>query len=221
MIRAFVPATEKMLGQILVERNVISPAHLQLALDRQQRATGKCKYLGEILLEMGVPQAKIHEALEASGKRRRLGEILIDLGILTVAKLEQVLEKQRELARKGIRKPLGKILVELGYANPDSLLPALSKHFNMPTVSLKSFYPSPSLQKAVGDTYAQKHMIVVLENDSTRIRLALAEPNPWLMDELKRLFPPGKRVEFYLANPLEMGFCLRQKFDPFLLSNYR
>jgi len=45
--------------------------------------------------------------------------------------------------------------------------------------------------------------------------------HPLVMDELRRTFPSGKRVEFYLAHPLEMEYCLRQKFDPFLASHYR
>jgi hypothetical protein len=221
MTTAFIPVTDKMLGQILVERNIISPVHLQRALDRQKKLNGKYKYIGEILLEMGIAQEKINEALDASGKRKHLGEILIDLGILTPDQLRQALEKQRQLARMDIRRPLGKLLVEMGYTNYETLLTALSKHFNMPIISLRGFFPSPALQKAVGEAYALKHKIVVLENDVGKIRLALAEPNPLVMDELRRAFPHGKRVEFYLANPMEMDFCRRQKFDPFLASHYR
>jgi hypothetical protein len=221
MARAFLPVTDKMVGQILVERNIISPIHLQVALDRQKKGNGKHRYIGEILQEMGVPQEKVNEALDATGKRKQLGEILVDLGILTPDELRKALEKQRQLARMAIRKPLGKLLVEMGYANFETLLTALSKHFNMPTVSLKGFYPSPSLQRAVGDAFASKHKILVLENDVRRIRLALAEPNSLLMDELRRAFPSGKIVEFCLAHPLEMDHCLKQKFDPFLASHYR
>ena len=221
MTTAFIPVTDKMLGQILVERNIISPVHLQRALDRQKKLNGKYKYIGEILLEMGIAQEKINEALDASGKRKHLGEILIDLGILTPDQLRQALEKQRQLAKIDIHRPLSKLLVEMGYTNYETLLTALSKHFNMPIISLRGFFPSPALQKAVGEAYALKHKIVVLENDVGKIRLALAEPNPLVMDELRRAFPPGKRVEFYLANPMEMDFCRRQKFDPFLASHYR
>jgi hypothetical protein len=219
MTTAFIPINEKLLGQILVDRNIISPTHLQSALDRQKK--GKGKYIGEILLEMGIPQEKINDALDASGKRKRLGEILIDLGVLTPDQLRDALAKQRQLARMAIRRPLGKLLVEMGYTNFEALLTALSKHFNIPTISLRRFYPSPSLQRAVGDAFALKHKILVLENDASKIRLALAEPNPLLLDELRRAFPAGKRVEFCLANPLEMDHCLRQKFDPFFASHYR
>ena len=221
MGRNFNPTVEKMLGQILVERNIISPGFLQLALDRQKKEKGEYKYIGEILLEMGVPQEQINEALNASGKRKRLGEILIDLEMLTSEELKQALEKQKQLAGMAIRRPLGKLLLEMGYTNYEVLQTALSKHFNMPTISLKGVFPSPSLQKAVGDAYALRHKIVVLEDDFPKIKLAIAEPNLLVMDELRRVFRAEKRMEFYLANPMEMDYCLRHKFDPFLVSHYR
>jgi hypothetical protein len=221
MATAFVPITDKTLGQILVERKVISPTHLQMALDRQKRGNGEYKYIGEILLEMGVSQEKINEALNASGKRKRLGEILMDLEMLTSDELRQALEKQKQLSGMAIRRPLGKLLLEMGYTNYEVLQTGLSKHFNMPTISLKGVFPSPSLQKALGDAYALRHKIVVLEDDFTKIRLAIAEPNLLVMDELRRVFRAEKRMEFYLANPMEMDYCLRHKFDPFLVSHYR
>jgi hypothetical protein len=217
----FIPGSEKKLGQILVERNIISPLLLQAALDRQKNKNGRCKYLGEILLEMGIPQEKINEALDAHGKRKPLGEVLVDLGILRPDQLKKALEKQDLLARMRIRRPLGKLLVEMGYAKHETLREAFSKHFNMPIVSIRTPLPSPSLQGAVAKPYALNHRIVILENDSAKVRFALAEPNPSVMDELRRAFPPGKRVEFYLASPGEIDFCLKQKFDPFAVSHYR
>lgn len=216
-----IPIVEKTLGQILVERHIISPLRLQAALDRQKKQNGKAKYLGEILLEMGIPQERINDALDAYGKRKPLGEILVDLGILTPDQLRKVLEKQGQLAKIGIRRPLGRLLVEMRYSNYETLLEAFSKHFNMPMVSLRGFFPSPTLQKAVGASFAQKHKILVLENDFRKIRIVLAEPIPFLMDEIRRAFPAGKLVEFCLANPLEMNYCLGKKFDPFVVSHYR
>ncbi len=59
--KRFSPIVDKKLGQILVDRNVISPNHLLVALQRQRQHGGK--YLGEILFDMGVSQEKINEAL--------------------------------------------------------------------------------------------------------------------------------------------------------------
>jgi len=205
-----IPIIEKMLGQILVERKIISPGYVQRALDRQKNQKGKYKYLGEILIEMGIPQEKINEALDVYNKRKPIGQIFLDLKIITPDQLQKALEKQSQLAKKAVRKPLGKLLVEMGFTTYDGYLDALSKHFNMAIVSLSGFFPSISLQRAVGKAYAQKHQIVVLEDYSKWIKFALAEPDPFVMDELRRAFPPGRRVEFCLADRFEIDHCLKE-----------
>jgi hypothetical protein len=211
---------EKTLGQILLEKNMLTQAQLDLALKRQKQQKGK--YLGQILIEMGlVSQEKINKVLDAFSKRKRIGETLIDLEIITPEQLETALQKQKELQKQGVRKPLGMVVLELGFTNYDNYLLALSKHFNMPIVFLETFYPTRALQGALGEKYAMKNKIVVLENTPSRIKLALAEPTPRLLEEVQKAAPMGKTVEFYLANPYEVDSCLRKKFDPFAVARYR
>jgi hypothetical protein len=211
---------DKTLGQILVEKNIITQTQLELALRRQKQQKGK--YLGQILTEMGlVSQEKINRILDTHSKRKRIGEILVDLQIITPQQLENALQKQKEFQKKGTRKTLGTIVMELGYTDYNSYLRALSGHFNMPVVSLDTFYPNPALQKALGEKYAMKNRIVVLENSPARIKLALAEPTHYNIEEIRKAVPFGKTVEFYLANPYEVDSCLRRKFDPFSLTRYR
>jgi type IV pilus assembly protein PilB len=210
MARNFNPPVDKMLGQILVERNIISPGFLQLALDRQKKEKGGHKYIGEIFLEMGVPQQRINEALDGYNKRKPIGQIFLDLKIITPDQLQEALEKQSQLAKNAVRKPIGKLLVEMGVTTYNEYMDVLSKHFNMAIVSLRGFSPSTPLQRAIGKVYAQRHQIVVLEEKVTGIKLALAEPDPLLMDELRRAFPSGKSVEFCLADRFEIVDCLKE-----------
>jgi hypothetical protein len=211
---------DKTLGQILVEKNIITQTQLELALRRQKQQKGK--YLGQILTEMGlVSQERINRILDTHSKRKRIGEILVDLQIITPQQLEDALQKQKEFQKKGNRKALGMIVMELGYTDYNSYLRALSGHFNMPVVSLETFYPNPALQKALGERYAMKNRIVVLENSPARIKLALAEPTHYNIEEIRKAVPFGKTVEFYLANPYEVDSCLRKKFDPFSITRYR
>jgi MshEN domain len=166
--------------------------------------------MGEILLEMGVPQQKIDEALDGYNKRKPIGQIFLDLKIITPDQLQIALEKQSQFAKMAVRKPVGKLLVEMGVTTYKGYMDALSKHFNMAIVSLRGFFPSTSLQRAIGKAYAQRHQIVVLKESVTGIKLALAEPDPLVMDELRRAFPSGKSVEFCLADPHEIVDCLKE-----------
>lgn len=204
----FRPIVDKKLGQILVDKGIISPRFVQLALDRQE--TEKGKYIGEILIAMGISQETINEVLDVYNKRRPIGQIFLDLKIITPDQLQEALEKQNQLAKMAVRKSLGKLLVEMGFTTYNGYMDALSKHFNLAIVSLRGFFPSSSLQRAVGKAYARKHQIVVLEDYSTGIKLALAEPDPLVMDELRRSFPPQRRVEFCLADRLEIDYCLKE-----------
>ncbi len=208
----------KQLGEILLEKGIISKSQLEAALKKQSRE--KEKYLGQILMEIGVPQEKINEILLYSQKRKPIGQILIDLKVIDKEELEKVLEKQKHLKEQGIYKPLGMLLVQTGYTTYDIYLKALSKHFIMPIAPLGSFIPCPSLQRSIGERYAQKNRILVLENNSTSIKLALAEPTAHILDEIRRVLPPWKKVEFHLASPYDIERCFKKKLDPFSMSRY-
>ncbi len=203
----------KTLGQILVEKNVISKSQLELALSRQRKQAGK--YLGQILIEMGlVSQEDLNKLLNVFDKRKRIGEVLIDLRVITPHQLTDALRKQREMMRRGKRKTLGTVVLELGYASYDNYLKAVSRHFNMPVVSLGNFFPTPALQRTLGENYAWKNIIIVLENTPGRVNIALAEPTHSLLEEIQKAVSQGKTLEFYLASPYEVDSCLRKKFGP-------
>jgi hypothetical protein len=86
---------------------------------------------------------------------------------------------------------------------------------------LRDFIINPALQKAVGENYALNHEILVLENSPDKIKMALAEPTQYIMDELRRIIPPGKRVDFYLANPDEVKLYFRKYISPFSLNRFK
>ena len=145
---------------------------------------------------------------------------MIDLGVITAAELEKVLEKQKQLKEKNIYKPLGILLVETGYTTYPIYLKALSKHFNIPIDSLTNFVPCLSLQRSIGEKYAKKNRILVLENNPNTIKLALPEPTAQILDEIHRVSRPEKKVELYLASPFNIERCFKKMLDPFSTSRY-
>jgi hypothetical protein len=198
------------LGKILLEKYIITLEQLKSALERQKQENGK--YLGQIFLEMGILQDEIHKALDSHNKRKKIGEVLLDAKIITSSQLEEALNKQKEV--KEGRKPLGKILLELGYINHEQYLQALAKHFTMKIISLQEFAPAQSLQKLVGENYALTKKIVVLQNGDGKIKLALSEPSLFLIQEMQKFLPEGKRMEFYLAKPAEIEPALGKLYSP-------
>ena len=214
------PGGEKTLGQILVDKGIISREQLDRALQIKAEQPGK--YLGEILFEMGVSQEKINRALYYSNKRKTIGEILVDQKLITPEQLEEALSKQKKIKEKwGHTRPLGLLLIELGYINSRGYLTALSKHFNMPILSMKDYQPNPQLQKVIGERYAMERKIIVLENSAKTIKLVLADPSTQVIEELQKAIPPGKAMEFYLAGYGEIDESLRRVADPFSFTQYR
>ncbi|HQL91355.1 MAG TPA: hypothetical protein PLQ15_12230 [Syntrophales bacterium] len=214
------PGGDKTLGQILVDKGIIGREQLDRALQIKAEQPGK--YLGEILFEMGVSQDKINRALYYSNKRKTIGEILVDQKLITPDQLEEALSKQKKIKEKwGHTRPLGLLLIELGYINSRGYLTALSKHFNMPILSMKDYQPNPQLQKVIGERYAMERKIIVLENSAKTIKLVLADPSAQVIEELQKAVPPGKSIEFYLASYGEIDESLRRVADPFSFTQYR
>ncbi|MCX5833203.1 MAG: hypothetical protein NTV99_01580, partial [Deltaproteobacteria bacterium] len=144
------------IGEIMVRKNIITEQQLEKALERQKKEKGKL--LGEILLEMGVPQEQINKALYYYNKRTPIGQILVDLNVITLAQLQEALEKQKSMISKFFSyKPLGMLLVDLGFVNYNTYLDVLSKHFNMPIVHLKYFKLRKALQQMIGEEYALRN----------------------------------------------------------------
>ena len=145
---------------------------------------------------------------------RTLGDILVNEKLITAGQLEEALSKQISIKKKWeITKPLGLLLIEMGYINSRGYLTALSKHFNMPILSLKNYKPNLELQKVIGERYVMEHKSIVLENSPSTIKLVLAEPSIQIMEELQKAIPAGKVIEFNLASHNEIDECLRLMTD--------
>ena len=206
------PGSENTLGQILIAKGVISQKQLDLALKIKEVQPDK--YLGEILFRIGVPQEKINWALYYFRKRKSIGEVLRDQELISSEQLEEALNKQKNIREKsGHTRPLGLLLIEMGYIDTRGYLTALSKHFNMPILTLKNIEPSSHLQNTIGTHYGREHRIIVLEDSPETIKFVLAEPSMQIMEELEKAVPPGKRIEFYLASHTMVDKCFLKMAD--------
>ena len=204
--------SEKTLGQILIAKGVISQKQLDLAL--KIKDVQPDRYLGEILFKLGVPQEKINRTLYYCHKRKTIGEVLLDLKLISSDQLQQALMNQNtNMEKTGRTRPLGLLLIEMGYINIHGYLTALSKHFNIPILSLKDCEINPLLQKVIGKRYAMERRIIVLENSDTAIKLILTEPSVQIMEEVRKAIPPGKMIEYYLASHSVIDECFRKMVD--------
>lgn len=201
------------IGRILVTKKVITELDLKEALKRKEQEPDK--YLGQILCEMGLPQSKIIKEIYYSNKRKQIGQILLDRNIITEAQLNNNILQQKDLRNRGIYTPLGTLLVKNRVISEKNYMNALSAHFSIPIVSLKDYEVSPSLQKAIGEEYALKNRIVVLNNSPRKVTVAMAEPHLFVFENLEKEMPKGKYILFCLAKASEIEDCLDKKYDPY------
>lgn len=208
--RAISPSDK--IGQILVKKNIITAFDLREAMRLKKRQPDK--YLGQILCEMGFPQSRIMNGIYLSNKRKRLGEILVDMNLITSEQLQDLLQQQQDLKRKGKHAYLGALLVKNRIISEENYVNALSAHFSMPVVSLKDYQVSPDLQKALGEHYTAENRIVVLNNGELKMIVAIAEPHLSVFDYLEKAIPKGKHIIFWLAKGSEIDACLAQDGVP-------
>ncbi len=150
-----------------------------------------------------------------------LGKILVDHRLLDGEQFDRARRTYQDLRFINRWKSLGALLVEMALVTSQEYLHSLAEYFQLPIVSLRNFIPSPLLQKLVGEGYAQKNRIVVLGGDESEIRLALADPDPLVMEELMKMAGPRKKVRFALADPVEVENCFRKSLDPYGANSYR
>lgn len=135
--------------------------------------------------------------------------------------LQDLAKREARHIEENIRRFLPKTENEKLSDYNNSYSDALAQTFGMSLISLKGFILNPSLQKTVGEKYAEMNRIIVLENSEDRMKIALAEPTKYLLDELRRITPPKKKLEFFLADPNEVRLCLQKHYNPFSINRLK
>jgi type II secretory ATPase GspE/PulE/Tfp pilus assembly ATPase PilB-like protein len=171
-----------LMGQFLVQENLVSERALAQAVDKQDEL--RKQRLGDQLVQANIAtpddllQAVRHQA---SAPLMRLGEALIELGLLTDAQLHDALERQRSQRSK----QLGQILVELGFLSVEALQLALARKLGVPLVQLENFPIQDAALKAIPYSVAQRLRVIPLLVSEGRLLVAVEDP--WRNEALEEL----------------------------------
>lgn len=176
--------SNRLIGELFVERGLVSQSQLLVALELQQE-TGQ--QLGQVLVErFGVQRgelakvvaehwARMGESREDASTRaseswKQLGEILVSRGFVTHEQLQQALDRQRQTGER-----LGEALVGQGVLSKFELAGSLAEQ--------------ASLADAPEEPDSEPAPIVHL---TPRVQAALAtEPGPGLVPESPHATEPG------------------------------
>jgi type II secretory ATPase GspE/PulE/Tfp pilus assembly ATPase PilB-like protein len=162
--------SQKKLGEILVENNLITEQQLYEALELQKTSPGET--VGRLLCRLGfLRESDLNYVLEQTGKRKKLVDILLKEGMVDEGKLEQA----RVLSKKdGIS--LEKSLLKLRYLTEEQRARAISLQYDLPFVSLENMQVEQELARFTNASYAQKQQIVPVSKIGNTLTLAMVHP---------------------------------------------
>ena len=164
--------SEARLGDLLVERRLISTQDLEEALAAQKSSTRHIP-LGQVLIDNGaITRRQLHLLLEWTNKRAKIGELLLKAGAVDEAQVARALKEQVSLAL-----PLGETLIKLGYITEETMRQALCLQMNVPYLDLSRLQIDPALARVINRNYAMRHVLVPVSQMGQTLTVAMNDPS--------------------------------------------
>lgn len=163
----------KLLGEILLESNLISNEQLKEAIATQINSGGEEK-IGSILIALGyLKEADLQKALDQYDLRQKFIEVLLNYKFLTQDELD--LAYEMSLSE---RISFFKVLLNLDFLNFESLAKAISIHFNLPFIHLSNNLPDikTGLAKSIISLGSGERKLVPVAQEGRKITIAMSRP---------------------------------------------
>lgn len=183
------------LGEILVEKGILTEQQLIEALETQKRDR---KLLGEIIVDLGFVTKEKLDATLSKQYGSMLGEILTSKGLITFENLQQAFEDQKTSS-----KSLGEILVTKGFVTEADLMEGLSKQYNMPYVKLSDYTINPDAVSKIPLDALKKYCVFPIDVEGDLLVIATANPEDFIAESDLR-FLSGMYIKFVLASRSEL-----------------
>jgi len=160
----------KKLGELLIEEKLITPEHLQEALELQLVFPDLS--IGQLLCKLGyIKDGDLSFVLDQKSKRSNLAEILLKRGVIDEKKLNHAIQ-----VSNSIKISFERALLRLGYADEEQLAQALASQYDLPYVRIDSIDIDTSLTQHISAVYARKHRITPISKIGNTLTLAMVEP---------------------------------------------
>jgi hypothetical protein len=177
------PPRTRLLGELLVQEELVTEAQLATAL-RLQEANPDGTPLGQLLVEQGALSATdLEGVLHRYRKKYRLGDILVETNVISETQLQLGVDHHR---RTGLR--LGDALLQLGFVNEEMLKLALCTQLDVAFVELDRFSIDGGLAVLVPKAFAQQHRVLPVARVDDVLTVALADPTDgWVAETLEAM----------------------------------
>ncbi|MBU4477958.1 MAG: hypothetical protein KKH34_02575 [Candidatus Omnitrophica bacterium] len=172
----------KQLGNMLIEKNLLTQEQLDAALEVQLKEGG---LLGQILVKLGfVTKEQIENSIsEQTDSAQKLENVLMEMGIISSEQLVQAKEIQNK--QSGL---LSKILINLGFLSEEDLVSNMVTQFGFPYLQLTNYEIDAEIVKLVPKETALKYYLIPIDQIGNILTLSMADPlNAAAQDEIRKI----------------------------------
>jgi len=193
----------KQLGQLLIEKNVITPEQLDQALEVQLKEGG---LLGQILIKLNIVTAEQLEnsIKEQTSSAQRLENVLKEMGILSAEQLNQALELQKKEGGT-----FAQSIIKLGVLGEDDLVSTMVTQFGFPYLQLVNYEIESELVKIIPKSIAEKYSLIAIDKIGNILTIAMADPlNAAALDDVRK--ETGLNVEAFISTFSDINNAISQ-----------
>ena len=194
--------TDKQLGELLVEKGLISKEQLGCALSVQKEKGG---LVGEILVALGYlkePDIKwaltVQKSLDKKGTHKLIGELLVEKGLISKEQLDQALSIQKE--KGGL---IGEILVALGYVEETDIALALTSQYGFPYLPLDNYEIDPEIIRIIPERIVNQYLLIPIDKFGNNLSIAMSNPlNNEAIEEVESV--AGCNVQIFVSTSTDV-----------------
>jgi hypothetical protein len=214
---------QRPIGEIIIERSLLSEDLLQDALYKQSRL--RSLRLGEIIakranllphkVETTLQQAW-HE--ESRNYKPQSGDILIEAGLVSPQAVKQALAIQKKIRHMQV----GKLLVELGYVNENQIYEVLAEKFRKRFISLERISIADDALEHLPHDLVRKLRVIPIHFQNNRLIIATSFPDKVELSDVlrERLSCPFELVvsPYKQINAIIVNYFRGESFAPYQIS---
>ena len=140
--------------------------------------------------------------------RRKLGELLIETGLLSIGKLKEALQVQKESGKR-----LGQILIDMKLISEEEIAFAVAMQLKIPYVDLTNYEIQGKVKEIIPEEVARKFICIPIGLNHNILDVAMADPLDLnMMKDLQ--FITGYKIQPVISTHVQIMNVLQEHYHP-------
>lgn len=195
----------KQIGQILIEKNLLTEQKLSQALETQAKEGG---LLGNILVKLGyVTQKDIENCIEEQdAKSAKIEEVLSDLGMISREQFNEALSIQKKEGGA-----LSQIIINAKYISEEDFVAILVTQCGLPYLQLNNYEVDKEILKLIPKDIAREFKVIPIDKIGDILTVAMADPlNNTAVEKIRKI--TSLSVEKFISTFSEINNAISQYY---------